>query len=205
MNPDKLKETFSIFGEIKTRMSLKGIIAISGRPGIFKVVAQGKNNVIVESMLDKKRFPAYASERISTLEDISVFTYEEDVKLTDVFKTMQDKYQGSKAISHKEDMPVLEKELRSFLPNYDENRVYTSDIRKLFQWYNLLHDANLLVDDSQETETASTDKKEAKEVKAPKAEKKKAPTPGKDVVAKAPKAASVKKAAPVKTGSSRGK
>jgi len=162
LNPDKLKETFSIFGEIKTRMSLKGIIAISGRPGIFKVVAQGKNNVIVESMLDKKRFPAYASERISTLEDISVFTYEEDVKLTDVFKTMQDKYQGSKAISHKEDMPVLEKELRSFLPNYDENRVYTSDIRKLFQWYNLLHDANLLVDDSQETETASTDKKRSK-------------------------------------------
>ena len=184
-------------------MSLKGIIAISGRPGIFKVVAQGKNNVIVESMLDKKRFPAYASERISTLEDISVFTYDEDVKLTDVFKTMQDKYQGAKAITHKEDMPVLEKELRSFLPNYDENRVYASDIRKLFQWFNLLHDANLLINEDEEAE--EKDKKETKEVKAPKAEKKKAPAAVKDTVSKAPKAASVKKAAPVKTGSSRGK
>ena len=62
-------------------MNLKGIIAISGRPGIFKVITQGKNSVIVESMLDKKRFPAHATEKISTLEDISIFTIDEDVKL----------------------------------------------------------------------------------------------------------------------------
>jgi hypothetical protein len=186
-------------------MSLKGIIAISGRPGIFKVVAQGKNNVIVESMLDKKRFPAYASERISTLEDISVFTYDEDVKLSEVFKTMQAKYKADKSLSHKEELPVLEKELRSFLPTYDENRVYASDIRKLFQWYNLLHDAGLLVDDKAEETLDSSDKKEVKEVKTSKTEKKKASSASKDVVSKAPKAASIKKAAPVKTGSSRGK
>lgn len=196
-------KTFSTFGETKLNMSLKGIIAISGRPGIFKIVAQGKNNVIVESMLDKKRFPAYASERISTLEDISVFTYDEDVKLTEVLKTMQQKYAGSKALSHKEDIPVLEKELRTLLPNYDENKVYTSDIRKLFQWFNLLHDAGLLIDDK--AEVLEEEVKESKEIKAPKKEKKKTVSPGKDMAAKAPKSASVKKAAPVKTGSSRGK
>ena len=65
-------------------MNLKGIIAISGRPGIFKVITQGKNSVIVESMLDKKRFPAHATEKISTLEDISIFTIDEDVKLVEV-------------------------------------------------------------------------------------------------------------------------
>ena len=182
-------------------MSLKGIIAISGRPGVFRVVAQGKNNVIVESLIDKKRFPARASERISSLEDISLFTYQDDVKLLDVLNTMQGKYQGAKAVSHKEDLPVLEKELRSLLPNYDENRVYASDIRKLFQWFNLLHDANLLQDSKEEV----TKKNEVNDLKSQKTVKKKVSTVGKDLVVKAPKAASVKRATPVKTGSSRGK
>ena len=71
-------------------MNLTGIISISGRPGLFKVIAQGKNSVIVESMIDKKRFPAYATEKISTLEDISIFTYEEDVKLTEVLSKMNE-------------------------------------------------------------------------------------------------------------------
>ena len=73
-------------------MNLTGIISISGRPGLFKVIAQGKNSVIVESMIDKKRFPAYATEKISTLEDISIFTYEEDVKLTDVLSKMNETF-----------------------------------------------------------------------------------------------------------------
>ena len=73
-------------------MNLTGIISISGRPGLFKVIAQGKNSVIVESMIDKKRFPAYATEKISTLEDISIFTYEEDVKLTDVLAKMNETF-----------------------------------------------------------------------------------------------------------------
>ena len=87
-------------------MQLSGIIAISGRPGLFKVIAQSKNSVIVESMIDKKRFPAYASERISTLDDISVFTYEEDVKLTDIFAKMLELY-PTEAPSHKADIKEL--------------------------------------------------------------------------------------------------
>jgi hypothetical protein len=184
-------------------MNLKGIIAISGRPGLFKVVTQGKNNVIVESMIDKKRFPAYASEKISTLEDISIFTYEEDVKLTEVLKSIFEKNEGKEAISHKEDIKVLEKELKNHLPNYDQERVYPSDIRKVFQWYNLLQKADLLK--PSETEAVVEDDKAAKETKPKKEEPKKKSVSAAKTTTKAPKAASVKKAAPVKTGSSRGK
>jgi hypothetical protein len=82
------------------------------------VVAQGKNNVIVESMIDKKRFPAYASEKISTLEDISIFTYDDDVKLTEVLKSIYEKNEGKEGISHKEDLKALEKELKNYLSQY---------------------------------------------------------------------------------------
>ena len=185
-------------------MNLKGIIAIAGRPGLFKVVAQGKNNVIVESMIDKKRFPAYASEKISTLEDISIFTYDEDVKLTKIIKSIYEKNEGKEGISHKEDIKLLEKELKTHLPNYDQERVYPSDIRKVFQWYNLLQKADLL---KPSEEAASEDKEnEIKEAKPKKDEPKKKST---STIAKTPakgaKAASVKKATPIKTGSSRGK
>lgn len=183
-------------------MNLKGIIAISGRPGLFKVVAQGKNNVIVESMIDKKRFPAYASEKISTLEDISIFTYDEDVRLTEVLKSIYEKNEGKEAISHKEDMKVLEKELKNHLPNYDQERVYPSDIRKVFQWYNLLQKADLLK--PEETE-APVEEKSSKESKTKKEEAKKKTATVAKTPSKAAKPASVKKVAPVKTGSSRGK
>lgn len=178
-------------------MQLSGIIAISGRPGLFKVIAQGKNNVIVESMIDKKRFPAYATERISTLDDISVFTYEEDVKLTDIFAKMLELY-PTEAPSHKADMKELEAALAQFLPNWDQDRVYPSDVRKLFQWFNLLIKAGAF-------ETAANEEAGAtKEVKAPKAETKKKATTAAPA-AKAAKPAAPKKPTAVKTGSSRGK
>jgi hypothetical protein len=176
-------------------MQLSGIIAISGRPGLFKVIAQSKNSVIVESMIDKKRFPAYATERISTLDDISVFTYDEDVKLTDIFAKMLELY-PTEAPSHKADMKELEAALAQFLPNWDQDRVYPSDVRKLFQWFNLLLKAGSFEAVATEEATA------AKEVKAPKAEtaKKKAPS-----AAPSAKAAASKTPTAVKTGSSRGK
>ncbi|MEY3086193.1 MAG: DUF5606 domain-containing protein [Flavobacteriia bacterium] len=178
-------------------MQLSGIIAISGRPGLFKVIAQGKNNVIVESMIDKKRFPAYATERISTLDDISVFTYEEDVKLTDIFAKMLELY-PTEAPSHKADMKELEAALAQFLPNWDQDRVYPSDVRKLFQWFNLLIKAGAF------EAAASEEAGATKEVKAPKAETKKKATTAAPA-AKAAKPAAPKKPTAVKTGSSRGK
>ena len=178
-------------------MQLSGIIAISGRPGLFKVIAQGKNNVIVESMIDKKRFPAYATERISTLDDISVFTYEEDVKLTDIFAKMLELY-PTEAPSHKADMKELEAALAQFLPNWDQDLVYPSDVRKLFQWFNLLIKAGAFEAAANEEAGAT------KEVKAPKAETKKKATTAAPT-AKAAKPAAPKKPTAVKTGSSRGK
>jgi hypothetical protein len=180
-------------------MNLTGIISISGRPGLFKVIAQGKNSVIVESMIDKKRFPAYATEKISTLEDISIFTYEEDVKLTDVLAKMNETFTDD-CPSNKEDMKVLEKSLESFLPNWDKERVYPSDVRKIFQWFHLIKQAGLFEAAAEGAEVAEAPVKEVKAKTEPK--KKAATTAG---PAKAAKPANMKKAAPVKTGSSRGK
>ena len=180
-------------------MQLNGIIAISGRPGLFKVIAQGKNSVIVESMIDKKRFPAYATERISTLDDISVFTYEEDVKLTDIFAKMLELY-PSEGPSHKADMKELEAAMAQFLPNWDQDRVYPSDVRKLFQWFNLLLKAGSF--EAAKAEEASAD---AKEMKAPKTDAPKKKAPAASASPKAAKPAASKKPTAVKTGSSRGK
>ena len=181
-------------------MELQEIISITGRPGLFKVVAQGKNNVIVESIVDKKRFPAYASDRISTLGDISIYTTEEDVKLTDVLASFHDEYKGKECPSHKEDLSVLERLLEKILPTYDKERVYKSDLRKIFQWYNILIKAGITIKEVEEKPEEKTEEKAAKKA-APKkvAPKKAAPK------AKGGKPSSAKKSGPTKTGSQRGK
>jgi hypothetical protein len=142
-------------------MDLSGIISISGKPGLYKVVAQGKNSVIVESLQDKKRFPAYASDRISALEDISMYTLEEDVPLKDVFAALLKKFDGKEGLSHKEDIINLQEVLFDVLPKYDEDRVYPSDIKKLFQWYNSLVQAGVLKLEDEPKKPAPKAKKEA--------------------------------------------
>lgn len=119
-------------------MNLKGLIAISGKPGLYKVAAQGRNNIIVESLDSGKKFPAFATDKISALEDISIYTYDADVPLLEVYTKLAEKVDYAQAISHKESSDALRAELASFLPDFDESRVYESDIRKLFQWYNIL-------------------------------------------------------------------
>lgn len=152
-------------------MNLTGIIAISGRPGLFKVLAQGKNNVIVESLLDGKKIPAYSTDRISALEDISVYTDSEDKPLKDIIQTIFEKENGGVTISHKESESNLVSYLEDVLPDYDRERVYLSDIKKIFQWYNLLHKAGLLV--AEETEAVSEEVvEEAKPAKKTTAKKK---------------------------------
>ena len=184
-------------------MELKEIISITGRPGLFKVVTQGKNNVIVESIVDKKRFPAYASDRISTLGDISIYTTDDDVKLTDVLASFHDHYEGKACPSHKEELSVLEGLLEKILPNYDKDRVYKSDLRKIFQWYNILIKAGIKIKETAEKATSTEGETEKKEVK--KASPKKA-TPKKGAPkSKGGKPSSAKKSGPTKTGSQRGK
>ena len=198
-------------------MNLTGIIAISGKPGLFKVVAQGKNNIIVESLEDKKRFPAYASDRISALDDISIYTYEDDKPLREIFQSVFDKENGGAAISHKEDAKKQADYLSEVLPDYDKERVYPSDIKKLFQWYNLLHKVGELKPD-EAAEPVKAEKKADSATdegtEAPKTEKKpaakKAPAvkkPGeKSAAPKATGKATAAKKAPAKVGgTSRGK
>ena len=124
---------------------LNSILAISGKPGLFKMVSQGKNMIIVESLLDKRRMPAYGSERIISLGDIAMFTDEEDVPLRQVFKSIQTKENGAKIALDvkKAGNEELKAYLQEVLPNFDRDRVHTSDIRKLIQWYNLLVDNGL--------------------------------------------------------------
>jgi hypothetical protein len=205
-------------------MDLTGIIAISGRPGLYKVIAQGKNNIIVESLIDNKRFPAYSTDRISALDDISIYTYDDDAPLRDLLTAIHTKEGGKECPSHKEDMKVLQTYLLEILPNYDQERVYPSDVKKMFQWYNLLHKSgNLKVKEEVKTEEVQMEEVVA-EKKAPKAKKasegteeaapaKKAPAkkaattakPKASPAAKAVKPAAAKKTTATKTGSSRGK
>jgi hypothetical protein len=119
-------------------MALKDVLVISGQSGLFKYISQGRNNVIVENISDHKRTTIPATAKISMLEDIVIFTENDDVFLRDVFKKMQVKENGGAAISHKSPDAELKKYFSEVLPEYDRSRVYVSDIRKVMMWYNLL-------------------------------------------------------------------
>lgn len=179
-------------------IDLRGIISISGHGGLFKVVSQTKFGLIVESIVDGKRMPAYSSQRISALEDISVFTTGEDMPLSEVFQKIADKEKsGAITLDSKTSNDDLRKKLESYLPEFDQERVYASDIKKLFTWYNLLQSKDLLKEfkeEAPEAPSTTTEEKEEKP-KAKKAAKEKA-----DTEEKAPKAKAEKKeAAPKKT------
>ncbi len=136
-------------------MDLKKILAVSGKPGLYQLVSQGKNNVIVESLLDKSRMPVFASMQASSLADICIFTMDEDVPLKDVFKRIFDVKEGKKADDIASlDNSGLKKYMEEILPQYDKDRVHVSDMKKLFAWYNILHDNNMLsFEEDKEKET----------------------------------------------------
>lgn len=126
-------------------MDISNVIAIAGMPGLYKVVAQAKNGVIVESLVDKKRVPAFNSHKISALPDISIYTTSEDMPLKDVLQKIFDKTNGEKCTDPKTfDEKGLRAYMADILPEYDEERVHVSDLRKLFSWFNMLHVAGLL-------------------------------------------------------------
>lgn len=122
-------------------MEFSKIISVTGKPGLFQVISQSKNAIIAESLSDKKRLAINATQNVSLLENIAIYTYEEDIPLFDVFKAIAKKTEGKQAISHKESGNKLASFFAEVLPNYDDERVYTSNIKKVIQWYNLLIDA----------------------------------------------------------------
>ena len=132
---------------------LKGILAISGQSGLFKVLSEGKNTVIVESLLTGKRTTVYADVKMSALEDIAIYTSHEDLPLRKVFKKIHEKENGGKAIDTKNPPEELKKYFGEVIPDYDREKVYFSDIKKVISWYNLLHDKELLnLEDEKEEE-----------------------------------------------------
>jgi hypothetical protein len=138
-------------------MDLSGVISISGVGGLHKVIAQTKNGVIVESLADKKRFPAYASSKISTLEDISIYTTGDDMPLKEALQKIFDKEKGGPAPDHKAAEAELIKYMGAAVPEYDKERVHISDIRKLINWYNLLQKTDLLTKEPVSADTAHAD------------------------------------------------
>jgi hypothetical protein len=154
-------------------MDLKDIISISGKSGLFSTVGKSKNNVIVESIIDKKRFPIFNTNRISALSDISIYTYEEEVLLSDIYRKIFETNDGKPTIDHTESTEKLRAKLEEFVPNYDKEQVYNSDIKKLFQWYNLLHKTKKLkLKKSEKKDDKKTDKKIVKVDKSEKKPKK---------------------------------
>lgn len=118
---------------------LKKILSISGKPGLFKLVSYGKNMIIVEGLNDGKRFPAYAHDKIISLGDIAIYTYDEEVSLSSVMQTIYEKNEGKEidAKSYK-DKDTLFAFFSEILPDFDQERVYPNDIKKVIAWYNLL-------------------------------------------------------------------
>ncbi len=153
-------------------MDLKGIIAIAGKPGLYKVAAQGRNNIIVQSLENDKKFPAFASDKISALDDISIYTYQKDVPLTEVYLLLCEKENFKPSISHKEEPKKLREYLVTCLPDYDAERVYDTDVKKLFQWYNLLVEKGIITKEKVEEAKAAAEaaaKADAKPAAAAKA------------------------------------
>ena len=141
---------------------LKNILSISGRPGLFRLVNRGKNMLIVESIVNGKRFPAYAHDKVISLGDITMYADSGDVKLSDVLETLKTKAESKtvdiKALGKDEDIREYFAEI---LPDYDRERVYTSDIKKLLSWYNLLIEAGIT--DFAEEEVAETTEESSSE------------------------------------------
>ena len=130
-------------------MNLEGILAIGGKPGLYKLVAQSRGGVIVSSLIDDKRFPVTQANNVSALKDIAIYTYAEEVPLEDVFRKIAEKEDYGQAISHKEKPDAHRAYMLEVLEDYDQERVYNSDLKKLFQWYNLLQENGLITKDEE--------------------------------------------------------
>lgn len=136
---------------------LKTILSISGKPGLFKLVSHGKNMLIVESLADKKRVPAYAKDKVISLGDIAIYTEEAEVPLHEVLTNVKNKENGQPASLHPSQAKAdqLRAYMAEILPDFDRERVYPSDIKKLLNWYNLLINAGITEFTPEESQEAS--------------------------------------------------
>lgn len=125
-------------------INVKDLMSISGKGGLFRFIADARNGVVVESLLDKKRHVAPATARISSLDDIAIFTTDEDMPLSDVLMKIHEKEDGGACLESKSSNDKLKSYFSEVLPDYDDERVYISDIKKVIAWYSLLQQLDLL-------------------------------------------------------------
>lgn len=126
-------------------MSLESILAIAQKPGLFKLVTQTRGGYIAESLLDGKRISVNLRNNVSLLSEIAIYTLTEEVPLREVLNKIKEKENSNTtSINHKDSKDILEEYFFEVLPNYDEDRVYPSDIKKIIKWYNILHEHNML-------------------------------------------------------------
>ncbi|MBP7075584.1 MAG: DUF5606 domain-containing protein [Bacteroidales bacterium] len=125
-------------------MFLEGILAISGQPGLYKQVSQSKNSIIVESIETGKRFPTFSAAKISALQDVAIYTSDKEVHLAEVFSNAYNAMEQFPNISPKSADKELYAYFEVILPDYDREKVYLSDIRKVVSWFTLLHKANII-------------------------------------------------------------
>ncbi|MBT2620941.1 MULTISPECIES: DUF5606 family protein [Chryseobacterium] len=168
-------------------MLLEKIISISGKPGLFKLVSQLRNGFIIEDVTTKKKVSIGNSSQVSLLDNIAMFTFDKEVPLFEVFENIAKNHDYKETISHKSTDDELKDFMGTSLPNYDTERVYASDIKKLAQWYNILHKAGYItpesfvkaeaetLDPANPNEEVSLTDKEAPKKAAPKADKPVAP------------------------------
>ncbi len=134
-------------------MSLDKILSISGKPGLYELKARTRAGFVAESLVDGKKMAVGAHNNVSMLSEIAIYTYSEEVPLREVFQKIAEKEDAKETISHKSSKKELENLFSEVLPEYDDDRVYISDIKKVIQWYNLLVKNN--VTDFSETEASS--------------------------------------------------
>ncbi|UZT97006.1 DUF5606 domain-containing protein [Chryseobacterium fluminis] len=187
-------------------MLLEKIISISGKPGLYKLVSQLRSGFIIEDVTSKKKVSIGNSSQVSLLDNIAMFTFDKEVPLFEVFENIAKNYDYKEAIPHKSSDAELKEFMTASLPNYDTERVYASDIKKLAQWYNILQKAGYITPESfvkaepetldgEPAEEVSLETEATKKSAAPKTEKPAAPKV---------KATSAAKAAPKSTHTKKG-
>ena len=142
-------------------MSLDKILSIGGRPGLYRLLTQTRTGIVAQSLLDNRKVTVGMSSNVSVLSEIAIYTLEEELPLRAVFEKIQLKENGGKtSVKHKDDKLSLEEYFFEVLPNYDEDKVYVSDIKKVIQWYNILHDHGITDFSEPEEESAKADEKD---------------------------------------------
>ncbi|MTG97432.1 DUF5606 domain-containing protein [Myroides albus] len=141
-------------------MSLEKVLAISGKPGLYELLVQTRTGFVAESIADGKKSTVGLRNNVSLLSEISIYTYNDEIKLFDVFKNIATKENNGEAISHKASNPELVAYFREVLPEFDEERVYASDIKKVLNWYNILQKRGMIAD-----AFSAAEKKEEEEAK----------------------------------------